>query len=245
MSGSNSSAPRANAPAGAPAPEAVSLTVHGVAGPDFSDPGTASQARTRIGRLKMLLVLLVCASPVIASYFTYFVIRPEGRTNYSTLILPTRSLSAELNLRTLEGAPVAPKSLHGQWLMVLVGPAACDTACEERLFMQRQLREMMGRERDRLDKLWLVTDDAPIAPGLLQALAGPVPVTVLRVDAAALARWLEPEAGHQLQDHLYVVDPMGEWMMRAPAKPEPSRLKRDIDRVLRASAFWDKAGRGP
>lgn len=240
MSGSNSSVPP-----GAAAPEAVALTVHGVAGPDLSDPGTAVQARTRGGRLKMLLVLLVCASPVIASYLTYFVIRPEGRTNYSTLVLPTRSLPTELNLRTLEGAAVTPKSLQGQWLMVLVGTAACDKACEERLFMQRQLREMMGRERERLDKLWLITDDAPIPPALSEALGGKAPVTVLRADGAAVARWLQPEAGQQLQDHLYIVDPMGEWMMRAPAKPEPSRLKRDIDRVLRASAFWDKAGRGP
>jgi hypothetical protein len=238
MSGSNSSAPH-----GAAATEPVALTVHGVAGPDLSDPGTANQARTRGGRLKMLLVLLVCASPVIASYLTYFVIRPEGRTNYSTLILPTRSLPAELNLRTLEGAPVTPKSLRGQWLMVLVGPATCDAACEERLFMQRQLREMMGRERERLEKLWLVTDDGALTPALREAVGGKVPVTVLRADAAAVARWLQPEAGHQLQDHLYIVDPMGEWMMRAPVKPEPSRLKRDIDRVLRGSAFWDKPGR--
>lgn len=221
------------------------MTVHGVAGPDLSDPGTASQARTRGGRLKMLLVLLVCASPVIASYLTYFVIRPEGRTNYSTLILPTRSLPAELNLRTLEGTPVTPKSLHGQWLMVLVGPSACDKACEDRLFMQRQLREMMGRERERIDKLWLVTDDGPIAPALRDALGGKAPVSVLRADGAALARWLQAEAGHQLQEHLYIVDPMGEWMMRTPIQPEPARVKRDIDRVLRGSAFWDKAGRGP
>ena len=221
------------------------MTVHGVAGPNLSDPGTATQARTRVGRLKMLLVLLVCASPVIASYLTYFVIRPEGRTNYSTLILPTRTLPAELNLRTLDGAAVAPQSLRGQWLMVAVGPAACDTACEQRFFMQRQLREMMGRERDRLDKLWLVTDDAPIPAALNEALGGKVPVTVLRADGAAVARWLAPEAGQQLQDHLYLVDPMGEWMMRVPARPEPARVKRDLDRVLRASAFWDQAGRGP
>jgi hypothetical protein len=70
-----------------------------------------------------------------------------------------------------------------------------------------------------------------------------VPVTVLRADAAAVARWLEPEAGKRVDEHLYVVDPMGEWMMRAPVDPEPSRVKRDLDKVLRASGFWDKAGR--
>jgi hypothetical protein len=46
-----------------------------------------------------------------------------------------------------------------------------------------------------------------------------------------------------MQDHLYVVDPMGEWMMRAPVQPQPERLKRDLDRLLRASGSWDKAGR--
>lgn len=234
MSGSNSSAHGA--------PEALSLTVHGVTGPDLADPATDARNRTRLGRLKMLLVLLVCAAPVIASYLTYFVIRPEGRTNYGTLILPTRTLP-ELALRTLDGAPVAAKSLHGQWLMVLVGPAACDAACDQRLFMQRQLREMMGRERERLDKVWLVTDDGPILPALREALAGPVPVTVLRADREAVARWLAPAQGQALEDHLYIVDPMGEWMMRMPPQPEPARVKRDLDRVLRASSFWDKPGR--
>ena len=44
-------------------------------------------------------------------------------------------------------------------------------------------------------------------------------------------------------DHLYVVDPMGEWMMRMPADPSPQKVKRDLDRLLRASASWDRAGR--
>ncbi len=241
MSGSNSSAPGAPAAAQIP-PEALALTVHGVAGPDLADPATAANGRTRLGRVKMLLVLLVCAAPVIASYFTYFVVRPEGRTNYGTLILPTRTLP-ELALRTLDGTPVAARSLHGQWLMVLVGPSACDAACDQRLFMQRQLREMMGRERDRLDKVWLITDDGPISPALREALAGKVPVTALRADRAAVARWLAPANGQALEDHLYIVDPMGEWMMRMPPQPEPARVKRDLERVLRASAFWDQPGR--
>lgn len=239
MSGSNSSAPHVPAPG---APEALPLTVHGIAGPDLGDPATAAHNRTRIGRMKMLVVLLVCAAPVIASYFTYFVIRPDGRTNYSTLILPTQTLP-DLKLRTLDGTPVTPRSLHGQWLMVVVGASACDAACEQRLFMQRQLREMMGRERDRLDKVWLITDDGPLTPALQEALGGKVPVTALRADREAVARWLQPEEGQALEDHLYIVDPMGEWMMRTPPQPEPSRVKRDLDRVLRASAFWDRAGR--
>lgn len=222
--------------------EPLGMTVHDVAAPDLSDPREAERTRTRRGRMRMLLVLLVCAAPVIASYFTYFVIRPEGRTNYGELILPTRSLPA-LALRTLDGAGVPATALRGQWLLVVVAPSACDARCEDRLYMQRQLREMLGRERDRLDKVWFVTDGGPLAAPLRAAVeAGPA-LTALRVEREALARWLAPAEGQALEDHLYLVDPRGEWMMRMPAAAEPARVKRDLDRVLRASASWDQAGR--
>lgn len=232
MSGSNSSAPDV-------APQPLELTVHSMPAPHLQDE---AHRRTRKGRWKMIAVLLVCAAPVIASYFTYYVIRPQGRTNYSTLIQPTRGMPAALPLTTLQGQAVAPASLKGQWLMVVAGPADCREACERRLFLQRQLREMMGREADRVDKVWFVTDAAPVSPQLQQAVSLP-PTTVLRVPRDALAAWLQPEDGRALEDHVYLVDPMGEWMMRAPVDPDPSKLKRDLEKLLRASSSWDRAGR--
>lgn len=215
------------------------MTIHSLPRPVLAPD---EQQRVRSGRWKMLLVMLVCAAPVIASYFTYYVIRPSGRTNYSTLVQPTRSLPAALPLKDLDGHAVKADSLKGQWLLVVVGPAACDRACDRRLFLVRQLREMMGKERDRIDKVWLVTDDQPVAPALRDALRQP-PTTVLRVPRDALAAWLQPDAGHALEDHVYLVDPMGEWMMRAPADPDPQKLKRDLEKLLRASAGWDRPGR--
>ena len=50
-------------------------------------------------------------------------------------------------------------------------------------------------------------------------------------------------AGRALEDHLYIVDPRGDWMMRAPADAQPARLKRDVEKLLRASAGWDRPGR--
>ena len=234
MSGSNSSDPGSAVPARAPEP--IGLTVHAVAMPELT------RRRRLGGRLQALLVLLACAAPVIASYFTYYVIRPEGRSNYSALIEPVRELPADLPVRTLDGRPVPAASLRGQWLLVTVGPAACDAGCEGRLYMQRQLREMLGRERDRVDKVWFVTDDAPVRPALRAALEEGG-VQVLRVPGAALAAWLEPAAGQPLQAHLYIVDPLGRWMMRPPADPQPASLKRDMERLLRAAASWDTPGR--
>jgi hypothetical protein len=229
MPGSNSRAPNAEA-------EALSFTVHNVAEPALDS------RRTRNGRLKMLAVLLVCAAPVIASYFTYFVIRPEGRTNYGELILPTKAMPS-LPLRQLDGTAVAADTLKGQWLLVVVGPSTCGEACEKQLLMQRQLREMLGRDRDRLDKVWLVTDGGQPAAALRAAAEAAPSVQILQVEREALAGWLSPADGHSLEQHLYVVDPMGDWMMRMPADPEPARVKRDLERLMRGSSGWDKPGR--
>jgi hypothetical protein len=217
----------------------LSFTVHSMEAPVLDD----AVRRTTTGRLKMLLVLAVCAAPVVASYLTYFVIRPEGRTNYSELIEPLRPIPAALPLTDLQGAVVKPESLKGQWLLVVVSGGACNAVCEKHLWVQRQLRETLGREKDRLDKVWLIDDAAvPRAP-TLEAIRTNTNATVLRVPAGALSSWLSPAAGRALEDHLYVVDPLGNWMMRVPAEPEPGKLKRDIEKLLRASAGWDKPGR--
>jgi len=216
---------------------ALGMTVHSMPTPDLS------VRRTSSGRLKMLLVLLVCATPVIASYFTYFVIKPQGRTNYSELITPPRELPQTLALQGLSGEPVKADSLRGQWLLIVVAGGACDAACEKHLYMQRQLRETLGREKDRVDKVWLIPDAATPGSVLLNAISLGNPATVLRADAAQLSAWLAPAQGQQLEDHFYLVDPMGQWMMRTPVDPDPTKLKRDLERLLRASASWDQPGR--
>ena len=101
----------------------LDLTVH--ASPQQAD---AAPKRTRSGRLKMALVLLVCAAPVVASYFTYYVLRPEGRRNYGELINPQRNLP-DIEARSLDGLAVSLPSLQGQWLLVQVDSGACAKAC--------------------------------------------------------------------------------------------------------------------
>ncbi len=242
MSGFNSSdASFAHASNPAPeraAAEPLGLSVHGLPA-----AGEAMQAqRTRSGRWQMIAVLLVCAAPVIASYFTYYVVRPEGRRNFGELIQPQRTLP-DINARTLTGDTVPLASLKGQWLLVNVAGGQCNSACEQHLYLQRQLRESLGREKDRLDWVWLINDavqpPAALAPAMAQG-------QVLRVDPQALAGWLEPAPGQRIEDHLYLVDPMGNWMMRMPAsldKASAAKAKRDLDRLMRAAASWDKAGR--
>ncbi len=207
----------------------------------------------------MLLVLLVCAAPVVASYLAYFVIRPDARTNYSELIRPPRPVPAQLSLADLRGTAVSSSALKGQWLMVVVAGGACDADCEKSLWLQRQLHQTLGAEKGRVDKLWLIDDDVAPRAETLRAIGASVdaaiavrngageqavsPATVLRVPRAQVAAWLEAAPGRRLEDHIYIVDPMGDWMMRAPHDPEPARLKRDVSKLLSASAGWDKPGR--
>ncbi|OYU32718.1 MAG: hypothetical protein CFE39_01825 [Comamonadaceae bacterium PBBC2] len=218
----------------------LGMTVH-----DLPQPGEVAQAdaqRTNTGRWKMLALLLVCAAPVIASYFTYYVVRPEARRHYGELVTPQVDLPASTALN-LQGQPVDLKGLKGQWLLVAVGSGECKEACKENLYFQRQLREVLGKEKDRVDRVWVLNDQAPVDAALLPALNQ---AHVLRVDPQVIQNWLSPSAGHALQDHLYVIDPMGHFMMRFPAHMNvegASKAKKDLDRLLRASASWDEAGR--
>lgn len=238
MSGSKLSDASYSGPA--PRDEPLHLTVH-----DLPIPQEALRDDSRRvwqGRWKMIIVALVCASPVIASYFTYYVIRPEGRRNHGELIDPQRPLP-DVAATTLDGRAVNLRSLKDQWLLVSVGSGACEAACQQHLYLQRQLREGLGKDKERVDWVWLIADDAPVPNTLQSALAQ---ATVLRVPPAALAQWLAPASGHALPDHLYLVDPLGNWMMRFPAGLDlagAAKAKRDIERLLRAANAWDQPGR--
>ena len=236
MSGSSSLPPGAD---GVPPDEPLGLTVY-----SLPRPGEAREAaeRTTTGRWRMLLVLLICAAPVVASYFTYYVIRPEARRNYGELIDPQRPLPA-VEATTLSGERRALATLSGQWLLLSVAGGACRAPCEEHLYLQRQLRESLGKDKDRLDWVWLVPDSEKVVDALQPALSQ---ATVLRVDGDVLARWLPAASGARLDDHLFVVDPMGHLMMRFPAdldRSQAARARRDLERLMRASASWDQPGR--
>lgn len=232
MSGSNLSAPGS----AANPPEPVSFAVH-----SLPDPRAVPQQRA--GRWKMLLVLAMCAAPVVASYFTFYVVKPSGSA-YGELIAPAVDMPANLPMTDLQGQPVSPATLRGQWLLAVVHGSDCPAACERQLFVQRQLREMLGKERPRVDKLWLIPDAGTPRPEVLAAVSQKgAEVTVLRVPSDRLAAWLKPADGRSLADHFFIIDPMNRWMERAPAEPEPKKLQADLSKLLKASASWDTAGR--
>jgi hypothetical protein len=180
-----------------------------------------ARRRTAAGRWKMLAVLLVCAAPVIASYYTYYVIRPEGRTNYGELVEPPRNVAAL-------GVP----SLQGRWVMLVVAPGTCDPGCRERLYEIRQVRLTAGKDRDRVARVWVVADDTAPDPALLAQHDG---LVLMRTDVDALARQFPATPQTRVSDHIYLIDPLGNLMMRFPKDADPSRMKKDLAKLLRAS----------
>jgi hypothetical protein len=184
----------------------------------------------------MLLVLAVCAAPVIGSYITYYFLRPAGRTNFGVLVEPQRPLPA-LQAQGLDGKPVFLQSLRGQWLLVSVAHAACDATCEATLFLQRQLRAGLGKDKDRVDWVWLIDDDTPIPAAMVPRLEG---ATALRIPAQPLSQWLDAGAAGSLYGAIYLVDPLGNYMMRFPAPGlEPgSEQDAKLQYAKKSNAMW-------
>lgn len=238
MSGSKSSPP-SEVPAIGPShlDEPLSLTVHSM--PHLGSDAVHQSGNTRSAKLKLLFLLLVSLAPVLVSYFTYYVVRPEGRRNHGELIEPQRDMPALVG-QDVRGQALPLHQLKDQWLLISVANIACDESCEKHLYLSRQLRESLGKDKDRLDWVWIPTGEGEVPARLLAGLTG---AQVVRLAESDIGAWLQPARGHKLADHLYVVDPMGNWMMRFPANAEPAKVRKDLERLMRGSASWDLAGR--
>lgn len=191
-------------------------------------------ARTRRGRIQMLLLLLACASPVIASYLAYYVFKLEGgKTNLGTLVYPAQELNP-----TWLSTPV-----QGKWTLLIARPAGeCqikDEKCIEALFLMRQVRVAMGRESKRVQLLWINTDGKPVDPEVLKAYdetyAGLQVISMpsdpkIRADFEV---WLNKEgAGQQIQ----LIDPSPAKMMLFPVTNSPKEfaaMKKDLEKLLK------------
>ncbi|MFM8548970.1 MAG: SCO family protein [Betaproteobacteria bacterium] len=188
-------------------------------------------APPRRGRLKLLLVLLACAAPVLASYFTYYVIRPEGRVNYADLIEPQRPL-LDLALAGPDEASGTLASLRGKWVLVVIAAPDCPPDCERSLYNIRQVRLTTGRERERVERLWILNAPGEPAASLIAQHDG---LLLRRASADVLASRFPAADGGRIDDHIFIIDPLGNLMMRFPAKADPSRMKKDLNKLLRAS----------
>lgn len=180
------------------------------------------------------MVVLVSAAPVLASFFIFFVIQPKGKPSYGELVQPQRPVP-QLQLTTLGGQPIDLRKYNGYWLMIVAGPAACDKNCQSLLFDIRQFFIAAGDDRYRVARIWLVTDEGPINPGVLEPAAGTV---ILRAKPEQLRAWLPLAPGEHLEGPIWLVDPLGNLMMRFPSNPDPLKTLAVFKKLLYNTAGW-------
>ncbi len=186
------------------------------------------------GRWKLFALFAVCAAPLIASYFTYYVIKPTSRTNYGSLLDPRAYPMPVLGATTLDGKPAELAQYKGKWLMLQVDQGACEASCRKKLYEMRQLRTAQGKEMERIERIWLITDATPLDTVLMREYDG---TRMLRVPAGAVQAWLPAEQGTTPADHLYMIDPLGNLMMRFPQDADPNKIKKDVRKLLKASSI--------
>lgn len=195
-----------------------------------TDSSGVSQTPAR-SNFTLWLILAVCLLPFVASVALYLFWRPESFVNYGELLEPAPLATATVGEEN--GGRFRFDELHGKWVMMMVDQASCGEHCRKKLYWMRQVRLAQGPDQDRIERLWLVNDGKVPAASLLAEHAG------LRVVAADDARFLQRlPTPTNVTDHLYLIDPFGNLMMRYPHDLDPGLMKKDLSKLLRISKGW-------
>lgn len=174
----------------------------------------------------LYILAAVCLAPIIASFVLYAVWTPTGgQVNYGTLVAPLQlPLTGP---RSTAGESFSLRELRGKWVLLTADAAACDQACARKLYATRQARTMTGKDRERVQRVWLVTGNGAPPPELLAAHPD---LRIAVADSTLLAALpAGAEAG------IFLIDPLGNLILRYPADPDIKRLNADIARLLYVS----------
>ena len=168
----------------------------------------------------ILLVALVCAAPFVSAWVAYYFVKPTGGNSYGEL-LPTRPLT-----QVAVPGETTPESPKAKWRLVLTLPDACDKPCEELLYSTRQARTMLGRDKDRVQRI-VVANSKPTTE---ITNAHPDVIVLPNSPAQMPADWRA-----QLDRGVLLIDPLGNQVMLWPRNPDIKKLNSDLARLLRAS----------
>ena len=180
------------------------------------------------GRLQLVLIALVFFGPLILAAWMYFFgpgLPPEGRTNHGALLEPIVSVSERL--------PDSALNAHndGYWLLVYENSGPCDEACEFALYTLRQSRLMLGREMDRLKRVFLHGESAPDKVLLAEQHAG-----LITLEDSSLSALLQnKKPGELAAGGYFLIDPLGNLVMYFRPDIDPSDMVEDIERLLEHS----------
>lgn len=192
----------------------------------MSDRAATQRPARTAARNKRLLLLLaaIAVAPVLLSYLAYYFFPRSTRVNYGELL--HAQAPAALGGTQLNGTPFDVAALHGRWVVVFTGDAACERACADAVYASRQARTIQNAERERIQRVWLITDGGAPSQATLTDHPDVLPV-----------RGGDDVASHLPQgaDRIYLIDPLGNFVLAWPSKPDIKAMAADLTRLLRAS----------
>lgn len=192
-----------------------------------ADPEAPEATRRRRGRLIAAAIFAVCALPLAAALVAYFLFPPAGRTNYGELLEP--KTLPPVRLERLDGRAFALADVKGKWVMLQVDAPECGRRCQAKLFNMRQSRLAQGDNADRIERVWLVAGNGAPPAELARLYEGAVLARAAPELVAALP-------GGEVRDHIYLIDPRGNLMLRFPQDADPKRIIKDLQRLLKYSS---------
>lgn len=179
-------------------------------------------------RRKFLLLLALMCAPVVISYALYFSeYRPES-THYGDLIPIVKVTGKGANQS--DNTILRMKDLHGKWVLVTVDSGHCDKACQEKLYFMRQVRLVQGKQKHRIERLWLINDDVVPDTELAKQFEGTFFVSARDSEILSFIETKEIQT-----KHIYLIDPIGNLMMRFPENVDGTKMGHDIKRLLHVS----------
>jgi hypothetical protein len=189
----------------------------------------STAAPSRRSRVQFWLMAVVFGGPLIVAYLVYYKfpeLAPTGRTNYGQLVDPTRPWP-QLQFVDADGKTLASASLGGKWSLVYLGSADCGDGCRQRLILARQVRLALNEKRERVQRIYL----APNASALSQVQA---PLAAEHPDLIWLAASADAEGPLRQffqpsdPEALYLLDPLGNWVIVYPRAADPEALQHDF-----------------
>lgn len=183
--------------------------------------------KTGSGKLQLGIIALVFFGPLLVAGWMYATGRllPAGGSNHGALLTPVVNL-----VDALAASPVLAAS-DGQWILLYVNEGDCLQACEQELYRLRQIRLMVGKDMDRVVRVFLHGAAPPDTVFLETQHAG-----LIAVRDRSLAALLEDKTPAALEPGgLYLIDPMANLVMYFAPDLDPREVVDDIGHLLEFS----------
>ena len=184
------------------------------------------------GRRKLLIVAAIFLLPVVAAFALYYgqLWRPAGSSSKGELITPARPLEVA-GLRHADGTPADATVFADKWSLVYIGDGACDADCRTALVFARQTRLALNNEMTRVQRIFLSTGHCCDA-----AYLGTEHLGLITLDASSpdAQKFLAQFPTNRAQS-LFIVDPLGNLMMRHDASHTTKDLLTDLKKLLKLS----------